>query len=77
MWIHRLARTLGFLCSGALFAQTSAPTFTNDVAPILQARCQVCHRAGEAAPFSLMTYEQARPWAKAIKQAVVTRKMPP
>jgi len=43
----------------------------------LQARCQECHRPGEAAPFSLLTYEQARPWAKAIKAAVVQGKMPP
>src|SRR5882757_10772500 len=54
-----------------------AQTFTKDVAPILQKNCQVCHRPGEAAPFSLLTYEQARPWAKAIKAAVVQRKMPP
>jgi hypothetical protein len=65
------------LCLLPLGAQAAAPTFTKDVAPILQARCQECHRAGEAAPFSLMTYEQARPWAKAIKAAVVQRKMPP
>ena len=59
-------------------AQTPAPaTFTGSVAPILQAHCQVCHRPGEAAPFSLLTYEQARPWAKAIKEAVLQRKMPP
>jgi hypothetical protein len=56
-------------------AQT--PTFTKNVAPILQKSCQNCHRPGEAAPFSLLTYEQARPWAKAIKAAVLTRKMPP
>ena len=36
-----------------------------------------CHRPGEAAPFSLLTYEQARPWAKAIKEAVLQKKMPP
>src|ERR1700712_4263623 len=52
-------------------------TFTRDVAPILQLRCQTCHRPGEAAPFSLLTYEQARPWAKAIKYAVLEKKMPP
>jgi type 1 glutamine amidotransferase len=63
----------GFLCGWGLFAAT----FTKDVAPILQERCQGCHRPGEAAPFSLLTYEQARPWAKAIKEAVLTRKMPP
>jgi type 1 glutamine amidotransferase len=66
------------LCfAGWLNAQVPAPTFTKDVAPILQSRCQVCHRSGEAAPFSLMTYAQARPWAKAIREAVLARKMPP
>src|ERR1700693_2005124 len=52
-------------------------TFAKDVAPILAKNCQGCHRAGEAAPFSLMTYEQARPWAKAMKEAVRLKKMPP
>ena len=52
-------------------------TFHKDIEPLLQARCQSCHRAGEAAPMSLMTYKDARPWAKAIKEAVVVRKMPP
>jgi len=52
-------------------------TFTRDVAPVLQKNCQGCHRPGEAAPFSLLTYEQARPWAKAMKEAVRLRKMPP
>src|SRR5450432_1741866 len=55
----------------------SGPTFTKDVAAILQRNCQPCHRPGEAAPFSLLTYEQARPWAKAIKSAVLLKKMPP
>lgn len=54
-----------------------APTFTRDVAPILEKNCQVCHRPGEAGPFSMLTYEEARPWAAAIRQAVKTRKMPP
>ena len=52
-------------------------TFHKDVAPVLQARCQGCHRPGEAAPMSLLTYTDARPWAKAIKEAVLVRKMPP
>ncbi len=52
-------------------------TFTKDVAPILQAKCQECHRAGSMAPMSLVTYEEARPWAKSIKQRVITRQMPP
>src|SRR5690242_4482904 len=52
-------------------------TFNKDVQPILQKRCQECHRPGEIAPFSLLSYKDARPWAKAIKEDVVTRKMPP
>ena len=56
---------------------TSAPTFNKDVLPILQKNCQGCHRPGEVAPMSLITYKDARPWAKAMKEAVVTQKMPP
>lgn len=52
-------------------------TFTRDVAPILQERCQSCHRPDTFAPMSLLTWEDARPWAKSIKQKVVTREMPP
>ena len=52
-------------------------SFNKDVLPILQKDCQTCHRPGEAGPMSFMTYESTRPWAKAIKQAVVTKKMPP
>lgn len=55
----------------------SVPTFHKDVEPILQKRCQLCHRPGEAAPMSLVTYAQTRPWAKAIRTAVLTQKMPP
>jgi hypothetical protein len=63
----------------ASLAATNAPsvTFTKDVAPVLQKNCQGCHRPGEAAPFSLLTYDQARPWAKAMKEAVLLKKMPP
>src|SRR5215470_17437300 len=52
-------------------------TFTKDIAPILQNRCQTCHRPDTFAPMSLLTYEEARPWAKSIKQKVVAREMPP
>jgi hypothetical protein len=55
----------------------SKVTFNKDVLPILQKNCQSCHRPGEVAPMSLLTYSDARPWAKAIKGAVVSRKMPP
>jgi len=52
-------------------------TFAKDVAPIFQEKCEGCHRPGEMAPMSLVTYDQVRPWAKAIKQRVATRQMPP
>src|SRR5437867_965753 len=52
-------------------------TFTKDVAPVLQEKCQVCHRPGTFAPMSLLTYEEARPWAKAIREKVLAREMPP
>jgi len=48
--------------------------FPKDVLPILQKDCQSCHRPGQIAPMSLLTYQEARPWAKAIKTAVATRK---
>jgi len=57
-------------------AQTQV-TFTKDVAPIFQARCQICHHPGTFAPMSLMTYEEARPWARSIKEKVLMREMPP
>src|SRR5271154_48892 len=53
------------------------PTFTKDVAPILQKHCQTCHRPGEAAPFSMLTYEETRPWAATIKMVVTQKIMPP
>ena len=52
-------------------------TFTKDVLPILQRSCQKCHRPGTAAPMSLLTYDEARPWARAIKDRVIARQMPP
>jgi hypothetical protein len=58
-------------------APVPTPTFNKDVLPILEKRCQDCHRPGEAAPMALMNFQDARPWAKSIKQAVLTKKMPP
>src|ERR1700687_2933693 len=52
-------------------------TFHKDVLPILQKNCQGCHRPGQIAPMSFLTYESTRPWAKSMKTAVVTKKMPP
>lgn len=54
-----------------------APTFNKEVARIFQNNCQTCHHPGDIAPFSLMTYQEARPWARAIREQVVLRKMPP
>jgi hypothetical protein len=58
-------------------AQNNAPTFTKDVAPIIFEKCAGCHRPGEVAPMTLMAYDDARPWARAIKAKVVAREMPP
>jgi hypothetical protein len=57
--------------------QSAPVTFNKDVLPILQNNCQMCHRPGEVAPMSFLTYESTRPWAKAIKAAVLSKKMPP
>ncbi len=61
----------------ALLAVVLVPTFYRDVLPVLQERCQTCHRPGEIGPMPLETYRQARPWAKAIREAVLSRRMPP
>ncbi len=64
-------------CALAANKGTGTVTFHKDVAPVLQRNCQGCHRAGEAAPMPLLTYQQTRPWAKAIKEATLSKKMPP
>ncbi len=61
----------------AAFLLLASVTFHQDVEPILQRRCQSCHRPGEIGPMPLLTYQQARPWAKAMRQAVELKKMPP
>ena len=58
-------------------ATSAAPTFAKDVAPIMYSKCATCHRPGEVAPMALLSYEDARPWARAIKQKVTSREMPP
>ena len=72
-----LIAVLGSLVMASAAAAADEPTFYKDVLPILQKNCQSCHRPGEVAPMSLVTYEQSRPWARAIKTAVVARQMPP
>jgi len=84
--MHNSSRR-GIVYAGALLALStaaiaadaaSAPvTFSKDVAPIFQAKCEECHRPNTGAPMSLRTFQEARPWAKEIKQRVVTHNMPP
>ena len=52
-------------------------TFTKDIAPILQAKCEDCHRQGGMAPMALVSYQEVRPWAKSVKSRVLARTMPP
>ena len=75
---NKKAQALLFVLTAALIAfapsrpvagqAQTAPTFTKDVAPILQRSCQSCHRPNSVAPMSLITYEEVRPWARSIKQ---------
>jgi len=68
---------LGPLAGPAVAQPRATVTFAKDVAPIFQKSCQNCHRPGSIAPMSLLTYEDARPWARSIKQRVEARQMPP
>ena len=72
------------ICAAALVANqvpptgtAATPTFSKDVAPILFRNCVTCHRPGESAPMSLMTYADARPWARAMSRRVTDGSMPP
>ncbi len=60
-----------------LLAADTPVTFTKDIAPILQQKCEACHREGSMAPMSLVSYEETRPWAMSIKEEVAARRMPP
>ena len=78
-----MAAAFGMAAQVVYAGAPASPTFTKDVLPIVQKNCQTCHRpepikmSGLVAPFSLATYEDARPWAKAIAKAVSTKMMPP
>jgi tetratricopeptide (TPR) repeat protein len=67
------------LCLAATLrvAAAQTPTFSRDVAPIFLKNCVTCHHPGDNSPFSLQTYAEARPWARAIRERVITRQMPP
>src|SRR5262249_15506872 len=69
------ALALSGLAAAADAPQT--PTFTKDIAPIFQEKCEACHRPDSIAPMSLKTYTDARPWARSIKARVSDRQMPP
>ena len=72
-----LLAALAWVPTEAQQPAANTPTFSKDVAPILYKHCVSCHRPGEAAPMSLITHEQARPYARAIANAVTNRTMPP
>lgn len=82
----RIRISTALLASGMLVVVMAGPavasaqtdvTFAGDVAPILQRSCQTCHRTGQMGPMSLVTYEETRPWARAIRTKVSDRSMPP
>src|SRR6267142_3408036 len=72
-----IAVLLSWLVMAATASAATQVTFSKDIAPILQAKCQECHQPNSIAPMSLITYQDARPWAKAIRERVMTRQMPP
>ena len=72
-----LGLALPLLCSTVAAAADRPPTFTKDIAPIFQQKCERCHRAGGMAPMPLSTFEETRPWVRAIRQKVQSRDMPP
>lgn len=78
MRIARIGFVVAAVFAWAPWAQAqTAPTFASDVAPIFYSKCVECHRPTMFAPMSLMTFDEARPWARSIKQRVAARTMPP
>ncbi|HEX6216868.1 MAG TPA: hypothetical protein VFZ38_18660, partial [Vicinamibacterales bacterium] len=80
--MSRILKSLGVLAAVTVIAPAtaaaqSAPTFTKDIASIFQNKCEACHRPDSIAPMSLVSFEEARPWARSIKTRVATRQMPP
>ena len=66
-----------FTASPSAAGQQAGPTFSKDIAPIFQTKCQDCHQPDSIAPMSLVSYKEARPWARSIKDRVMKRQMPP
>ncbi len=77
IWAVSFAGIAMALLAWPMAVQGQEVTFARDVAPILQENCQVCHRPGGMGPMSLLTYEEAQPWAPIIKDRVANRRMPP
>ena len=87
LWNPRVLVVSGVVLMLGLFSSTSVElaaaerdtemTFTKDIVPILQRSCEKCHRPRGAAPMSLITYEDVRPWARSIKNRTGSREMPP
>ena len=71
------AAGVAFVTPGRASSGDKQVTFNRDVAPIFFSSCAQCHRPGEAAPFSVLSYKDVRPWARSIKEKVLTREMPP
>jgi hypothetical protein len=72
-----LAACSTLVSAAFLEAPSSAPTFTRDAYPILEKTCIQCHRTNEMVPMPLTTYKEVRPWAAAIREAVLLRRIPP
>jgi hypothetical protein len=70
------ASSLPFSPASVAFA-AEGPTFNKDIAPLIFTQCATCHRTGQVAPMSLLSYDEVRPWAQAIKNKVASREMPP
>jgi hypothetical protein len=77
VWVVVGILALGTFAAAGAAAAADTPTFTKDVAPIFQAKCEACHRPDSMAPMSLQTFEEARPWARSIKARVLAQQMPP
>src|SRR6266571_2354918 len=76
LWVVGLIIASAAIAAAEATAQSTV-TFNKDVLPILQKNCQSCHRPGQVAPMSLLTYQETRPWARSIKSKVESRQMPP
>jgi tetratricopeptide (TPR) repeat protein len=74
---RNLAVIILLLVAELRMAEAQTPTFDRDIAPIFFKNCVTCHHPGNNSPFSLQTYAEARPWARAIRERVITRQMPP